>query len=65
MIQGQFNCIITCKTVEEAFQIESFLNENNIVNWSPYYNCTSSGYKVYNLSFNEIELLEDFLVQKK
>lgn len=62
MIQGQFNCIITCKTAAEAFRVEGLLNEKGIDTWVLNYKGSDYVYTVYDLNNREYESVRNFLI---
>lgn len=62
MIQGQFNCIITCKTTAEASKIESMLNKEGIDTWVLNYKGSDYVYTIYNLNNCKYEQVRNFLI---
>lgn len=65
MIQGQFNCIIICKTIKEGAAIEHFLNTQNIDAYIRQLKGRDIVYTVFNLDNREYSLLQNFLIQEK
>lgn len=65
MIQGQFNCIITCKTIKEGAAVEHFLATQNIDTYTCQFKGSDIIYTVFNLGNREYSALQNFLIQEK
>lgn len=65
MIQGQFNCIIVCKTIKESAAVEHFLATQNIDAYTRQFKGRDIVYTVFNLGNREYSALQNFLIQEK